>query len=337
MQVAQKSQFSIRRQAPRPSKTIHSPAFRSSQKTHIQALVRFNPFLAIDAMILCEMRSTPAQCLVQVTPGPRLLSRAARALQPPVHEMCGRFTCRLTLEQMVRLYHLTPDGPRRNPQPRYNIRPGTTIDVVIEREGKRELVPMRWGLVPSWWKKPLEDLNLATFNARVEALAEKSFFRDTFIRTRCIIPASGYYEWHDMPSGKQPYYFTAADGAPLSIAGLWNEWYDKDAHRMLKSCAMIITSANDFVGQVHDRMPALLKPFQFDAWLTARVGLEALKPVASELLQRWPVSKRVNSADAPDDESSLIVVDTSVAVSNEILAATRALARELPSDYASSM
>jgi putative SOS response-associated peptidase YedK len=247
--------------------------------------------------------------------------------------MCGRFTCRLTWEQAVQLYGLAPDGPTRNPQVRYNIHPGTMIDVVIEREGNRELVPMRWGLVPGWWKKPLKELKLATFNARAEALAEKSYIRDAFMRTRCIIPASGYYEWHDTPSGKQPYYFSASDGAPLSIAGVWDEWYDRDACRMLKSCAAIISAANGFVGQLHDRMPALLKPFQFDSWLTAQVGLEALKPAASEVLQRWPVSKRVNSADAPDDDSSLIVVDTSVAMSSEILAATRALAREPQFDH----
>jgi putative SOS response-associated peptidase YedK len=248
--------------------------------------------------------------------------------------MCGRFTCRLTWEQLVRLYRLSPDTPTRNPQPRYNIHPSATIDVVVEQEGKRELVSMRWGLVPGWWKKPLNELKLATFNVRTEALVEKSFFRDAFMRTRCIIPASGYYEWHDTPSGKQPYYFSATDGALLSIAGLWDEWYDKDARRMLKSCAMIVTSANDFVGQVHGRMPALLRPFQFDAWLTTQVGFEALKPVPSEVLQRWPVSKRVNSADTPDDDPSLIVVDTNVAISTEILAATRALTRELPFDRA---
>jgi putative SOS response-associated peptidase YedK len=92
--------------------------------------------------------------------------------------------------------------------------------VVIEREGKRQLVPMRWGLVPRWWNKPLKDLKAATFNARVETVETKPFFRDAFSRNRCIIPASGYYEWKNTPAGKQPYYFTSADGSPLSIAGL---------------------------------------------------------------------------------------------------------------------
>jgi putative SOS response-associated peptidase YedK len=96
------------------------------------------------------------------------------------------------------LYRLTLDAPARNTQPRYNICPTTTIDAVVE-EGRRELLPMRWGLVPSWWSKPLKEMKVATFNARAETVARKPVFRDAFKRTRCLIPASGYYEWHDTP------------------------------------------------------------------------------------------------------------------------------------------
>jgi putative SOS response-associated peptidase YedK len=243
--------------------------------------------------------------------------------------MCGRYTYRLTWAEIVALYRLTLDRPARNLQARYNICPTTTIDAVIEREGKRELVPMRWGLVPRWWAKPLKELKLATFNARVETVATKPFFRSAFKRTRCIVPASGYYEWHDTPHGKQPYYFTAADGSPLSIAGLWDEWHNKETGEQLKSCTMIISDANEFVGQVHDRMPVLLAPPQFDAWLSAKSGLEVLKPAPNDTLRRWPVSKRVNSSRAPDDDPSLIQIDASVATSAEVLAATMALGQEL--------
>jgi putative SOS response-associated peptidase YedK len=84
---------------------------------------------------------------------------------------------------------------------------------------------MRWGLVPSWWSKPLKNLKLATFNARAETVAAKPFFRGAFKCNRCLIPVSGYYEWQDTPSGEQPWYFSARDGAPaLTIAGLWDEW-----------------------------------------------------------------------------------------------------------------
>ena len=220
--------------------------------------------------------------------------------------MCGRFTNRLTWEEMVRLYRLTLDQPARNVQARYNICPTDPIDAVAERDGKRELIPMRWGLIPNWWSKPLKEMKAATFNARVETVTDKPFFRDAFRRTRCIIPASGYYEWHDTPSGKQPYYFTAADGSPLSIAGLWDEWNDHETGEKLKSCTMVIADANDFVRQVHDRMPALLQPRNFDAWLRAQSGLEVIKPAANDALRRWPVSQRVNSSRAPDDDASLI-------------------------------
>jgi len=199
--------------------------------------------------------------------------------------MCGRFTYRLTWPEIVKLYRLTLDAPARNTQPRYNVCPTTAIDTVVEREGKRELVPMRWGLVPSWWSKPLKELRLATFNARAETVAEKPFFREAFKRTRCLIPASGYYEWHDAPGGKQPYYFTRRDGEPITFAGLWDEWHDKAAGETIKSCTMIITEPNDFVREMHDRMPVILEPKDFEHWLAGDGG-QLMKPAANDVLQR---------------------------------------------------
>src|SRR6202521_4907252 len=125
--------------------------------------------------------------------------------------MCGRFTKNYTWEQLHALYSLTLGDS--NLQPRYNIAPTTTIETVIEHEDKRELVPMRWGLVPSWWKKKAKETP-ATFNARAETVAEKPMFRSAFKTRRCLIPASGYYEWHVTPAGKQPYYFTTRDDSP---------------------------------------------------------------------------------------------------------------------------
>jgi putative SOS response-associated peptidase YedK len=221
--------------------------------------------------------------------------------------MCGRFTYRLTWPEIVRLYRLTLDRPARNTQARYNICPTTTIDTIVAREGKRQLVPMLWGLVPSWWAQPLKELRLATFNARAETVTEKPFFRLAFKRTRCLIPVSGYYEWQDTTGGKQPWYFTAADGSPaLTIAGLWDEWRDKASGETLKSCTMIITEPNRFVAEVHDRMPVLLAEKDFEPWLSGAAGKEMLKPAADDVLQRWPVSKRVNSSRAPDDDLTLI-------------------------------
>ena len=114
------------------------------------------------------------------------------------------------------------DGaPPHNLRPGYNVCPTDPIDVVTEQDCKRDFVRMRWGLVPRWWSKPLKELRAATFNARAETVETKPFFRDAFKRARCLIPMSGYYEWQNTPSGKQPWYFTAADGSPaLTAAGL---------------------------------------------------------------------------------------------------------------------
>jgi putative SOS response-associated peptidase YedK len=137
--------------------------------------------------------------------------------------MCGRFTHRLSWREIHDLYRLTAPAAAPNLEPRYNVCPTDTISVVIERDGGRELVPMRWGLIPRWWKKSLKELP-ATFNARAESVAEKPMFRDAFKGSRCLVPISGYYEWVAAPDGKQPFYFTRSDGAPIPVAGLWDEW-----------------------------------------------------------------------------------------------------------------
>ena len=148
---------------------------------------------------------------------------------------------------------------------------------------------------------------MATFNARAETVKAKPFFRDAFKRSRCLIPVSGYYEWQNTQGGKQPWYFTARDGSPaLTVAGLWDEWKNRETGEPLRSCTMIITEPNDFVAAVHDRMPVLLTEQQFQPWLTGEAGLEYLKPAPNDLLQKWPVSKRVNSSRADGDDSTLI-------------------------------
>jgi len=145
-------------------------------------------------------------------------------------------------------------------------------------------------------------MKLATFNARAETVATKPMFRSAFKRNRCLIPVSGYYEWQDTPGGKQPCYFTARDGSPaLTIAGLWDEWQD-EADKSLQSC----TKPNKFVAEVHDRMPVLLEEKYYEPWLSGEAGVELLKPAAENVLQKWPVSKRVNSSRAPDDDPTLI-------------------------------
>jgi putative SOS response-associated peptidase YedK len=216
--------------------------------------------------------------------------------------MCGRFTRQYTWEQLRELYEVEIGGS--NLQPRYNIAPTTTIDAVMERGGNRVLASIRWGLVPSWWKKKAKETP-ATFNAWAETVAEKPMFRAAFKRTRCIIPASGYYEWKTTKDGKQPNYFTPRKGEILSIAGLWEEWKDIETGKPLQSCTMIITSANEAVSQIHERMPVLLQEKQFEPWLKATAGTEILKPIASDYLAISPVSKRVNKT-GNDEDGSLI-------------------------------
>ena len=240
---------------------------------------------------------------------------AAGAAQPDgslppklyIAAMCGRATYKLTWEEIVALYRLTLGTAPHNFQPQFNVCPTTKIDVVIERDGKRSVERMRWGLIPSWWSKPLKELKLATFNALAETVATKPMFRSAFKRNRCLIPVSGYYEWQDTPDGKQPWYFTARDGSPaLTIAGLWDKWQDKDSDKPLISCTMVITEPNKFVAEVHDRMPVLLAEKDYEPWLSGKAGLELLKPAAESLLQKWSASKRVNSSRAPDDDPTLI-------------------------------
>jgi putative SOS response-associated peptidase YedK len=120
-----------------------------------------------------------------------------------------------------------------------------------------------------------------------------------------VIPASGYYEWLDTPDGKQPHYFTRTDGQVISFAGLWDEWKDRATGETLKSCTMIITEPNALVAEVHDRMQVVLELDQFTPWLENKAGLEFLAPAADGVLQRWPVSKRVNSSKAPKDDETL--------------------------------
>jgi len=115
--------------------------------------------------------------------------------------MCGRFTVKATWAELVAMYRLTMDVPPHNLRPR-NVCPTDLVDVVTASEGKRELVTMRWGLVPWWWSKPLKELRMATFNARVATVETKPVFRDAFKRSRCLIPMSGYYEWQNTPDRK---------------------------------------------------------------------------------------------------------------------------------------
>lgn len=209
--------------------------------------------------------------------------------------MCGRFTQHFTWRELRDLLDL--QGTARNLEPRYNIAPTSSIEVAMPGAGGLSLVSMRWGLIPGWWKKTRKDVP-ATFNARAETVAEKPMFRAAFRRTRCVIPASGFYEWESAPSGKLPWYFTAADGTPFLVAGLWERWTDVESGEKTLSATMIVTAANRFMAQVHDRMPVILDRDGAAAWMSGQAGVALLKPAAEDVLTRWRVSPAVNSARA---------------------------------------
>jgi putative SOS response-associated peptidase YedK len=223
--------------------------------------------------------------------------------------MCGRFTQAYTWSEIVAFLRLlAPAGAALNLRPRYNIAPTTDIDVVIDRGKGRELVKMRWGMIPRWWKKSPKELP-ATFNARAESVAEKPMFRDSFRSRRCIIPASGFYEWTGPRTNRQPFYFTSPSGEPLAFAGLWDRWRNPETGEDVQSCTIVVTDANLFMREYHDRMPVVLAEGDFDAWLSGNAGLEILRPAPEDVLRAWKVSQRVNRApkfDEPDDDPTLI-------------------------------
>ena len=199
--------------------------------------------------------------------------------------MCGRFTQAYTWTDVHTFLNVF--GAARNLRARYNVAPTTMVDVVrLDAEGRREIVAMRWGLVPFFWKKTIKEVP-ATFNARAETVHEKPMFRDAFKRRRCIIPASGFFEWTDEPDGKQPHFFSAADGAPiLGFAGLWDRWRDPATGDELLSCTLIVSGASEWMEIYHDRMPVLLAEKDFDGWLSGTGGSEVLQPACGKRLAR---------------------------------------------------
>jgi putative SOS response-associated peptidase YedK len=222
--------------------------------------------------------------------------------------MCGRFTHLYTWAQLHALYMLTLGTPPHNFEESYNVCPTDPVDAIVPHFDRNELVRMRWGLIPAWWSKAVKDIKLATFNARAETVQTKPFFREAFKKSRCLMPASGYYEWQDTPTGKQPYYFTRRDGQVMTLAGVCDRWHDRETDQTIRSCAMVIIEPNKFVGEVHDRLPVVLEADQFDAWLRGDVkdAVELMKPAGEDVLQKWPVSKRINSSRTPGDDPSLV-------------------------------
>jgi putative SOS response-associated peptidase YedK len=165
---------------------------------------------------------------------------------------------------------------------------------------------VRWGLIPNWWKKPLKELP-ATFKARVETVAEKPMFRGAYRSRRCVVPASGFYEWTGKKGDKQPPSLSMRKTAPiLALAGLYESWRDPHTQDEILSCTLIVTEATQWMMLYHDRMPVLLQQAEIDRWLSGEMEASELHPASEGALREWPIDRRVNKADAGDDDPMMI-------------------------------
>jgi putative SOS response-associated peptidase YedK len=199
--------------------------------------------------------------------------------------MCGRFT--LTSEIKELQDHFKARGPVKY-HPSYNISPSHEIPVVRGGNSGREIVTCRWGLVPHW-SKP--DSTYKAINARAETLAKKPYFRDAYRKRRCLIPANGFYEWKQENHYKQPCYFRLKDENLMGFAGLWEYWEGMD--NRFESCTIITTTANAIMKPVHDRMPVIISPKDYELWLGT--GGESLLAPYPGTMYCHPVSTYVNN------------------------------------------
>ena len=237
--------------------------------------------------------------------------------------MCGRYASSRDPEDIVEEFEIHTALPPRL-EPDYNVAPTKEVYAVVERPprkddpngpelpAERQLRVVSWGLVPSWAKDP--KIGNRLINARMETVAEKPAFRRAFERRRAILPADGYYEWYQPEDGpltragkprKQPFFIRPRDGSILAMAGLYELWRDPakaddDPDRWRWTCTVITTDAEDDLGRIHDRMPLMLTPDRYDAWLDPDnhdhdALLALLQPATPGLLEAYPVSTLVSN------------------------------------------
>jgi len=219
--------------------------------------------------------------------------------------MCGRYVVAYDPQTLVAGFSVlrVPPFPKR-----WNVTPQSMVPVVYQtRAGERVAELMRWGLVPSWAKDP--SIGNRLVNARSESAFDKPSFRQALRRRRCLLPASGFYEWQAVAGGKQPWYFSARDGAVLALAGVFEAWRPAPDAEWLLSCCIVTTSANALMAPVHDRMPALIERAAWARWLARDVQepkaiAPLLAPPAPDALQAWPVSRAVNRSSAEGEALS---------------------------------
>ncbi|KFI22636.1 SOS response-associated peptidase [Nitrosococcus oceani] len=208
--------------------------------------------------------------------------------------MCGRYTLYTSPAKIAAHFHL---HQVQDLIPRFNIAPSQTVPVVRGESSYRELTLLRWGLIPHWSKEEKSPYNL--INARAETVATKPAFRGAFRQRRCLIPADGFYEWKAEADGKQPYYIRHHDGEVFAFAGLWEHW-EGETGKYIDSCTIIVTAANKLIQPIHDRMPVILEPVDYETWLNPNnnqatsVLTALLKSYPPEKMKACPISKKVN-------------------------------------------
>ncbi|MEC4892591.1 MAG: SOS response-associated peptidase [Oscillatoria sp. PMC 1050.18] len=214
--------------------------------------------------------------------------------------MCGRFTqisSAATISQAFKVSNVPPQ------QPRYNLAPTQPI-AIVKLKKERQFTMLRWGLIPFWAKSV--SIAAKLINARAETVAEKPSFRSAFKQRRCLIVADGFYEWQKQNNQKQPFYILMKDEQPFAFAGLWEQWQKSDKE-VIESCTLLTTDANELMKPIHQRMPVILAPEDYDLWLDTEVKEASklqplLKPYNSESMTAYPVSTQVNNPrnDTPE-------------------------------------
>jgi putative SOS response-associated peptidase YedK len=224
--------------------------------------------------------------------------------------MCGRFTLRNRLNDLLREFEAEIRGEPFDLFERYNICPTNKIPIIRETDGGREMVRMQWGFVPSWAK----DFKLCPINAVSETVAEKPMFRSAIKKRRCLIPADGFYEWKKIPKkikGDSPWLFQVKGGKPFAFAGIWERWESKpeqDQEKIvIESCAILTTKPNEVMAPIHDRLPVILSPADYKAWLDPTMNDPTklgylYEPFPSSEMTMTRVGPYVNKAGNEGDE-----------------------------------
>jgi putative SOS response-associated peptidase YedK len=215
--------------------------------------------------------------------------------------MCGRYTLAAGPEYISEYFGL--ESPLPDFQPSYNISPGGDVPVIWQAPADgRACSMMHWGLIPHWAKEPSTKYRM--INAKAETLDERPAYRSAFRHRRCLIPASGFYEWKAEPNGKQPYYIQPANAELFAFAGLWEYW---EGNHTINSCTIITIPANHSIAAIHDRMPGLIARQHFSTWLDPNFNetpaLQALLlPDENIDVKIHPVSKTVNNPATDNPE-----------------------------------